>query len=132
MKNKALFVLNAIISAAAAVAINTVLHPCRSEMTMKCMHTTTVGTVLLAVLAVLSVAALAVKEAGVQKVLAGLSAIGAAGVFLIPLLGHCGGAMMHCNTHTMPAFRIAGAVLFVLALIALAAGFVRKPQAGAV
>ena len=63
--------------------------------------------------------------------LAGLSVIGAAAIFFVPVLGHCGGAMMHCNTHTMPAFRIAGAVLFVLALISLAAGLLRKPQADA-
>ena len=131
MKTKAIFVVNAILSAAAAVAVNTALHPCRSEMAMKCVSTTRTGTVLLAVLTVLSIAALLLKKAGVRNVLAGLSVLGAAAVLFVPALGHCGGAMMHCNTHTMPAFRIAGAVLFVLSLISLAAGFVRKPQASA-
>lgn len=131
MKTKSLSVISAILSAAAAAAVNTVLHPCRGDMAMKCMSTTKTGTVLLAVLTVLSIAALLAKNAKAQRVLAGLSVIGAAAVFFVPVLGHCGGAMMHCNTHTMPAFRIAGAVLFVLALISLAAGLLRKPQAGA-
>lgn len=131
MKTKAIFVVNAILSAAAAVAVNTALHPCRSEMAMKCVSTTRTGTVLLAVLTVLSIAALLLKKAGVRNILAGLSVLSAAAVLFVPALGHCGGAMMHCNTHTMPAFRIAGAVLLVLSLISLAAGFVRKPQASA-
>lgn len=131
MKTKSLFAINSILSAAAAVAVHTVLHPCRSEMTMKCGHTTQVGTVLLVILTILSIAALLVKKSALQKIFAGLSLIGAAAVFLVPALGHCGGAMMHCNSHTMPAFRIVGAVLFTVSLIALAAGFARKPQASA-
>lgn len=131
MKTKSLFILNAVLSAAAAVAVNTVLHPCSGEMAMKCNHTTQVGTVLLAVLAILSIAALFVKNAAANKALAALSVIGGAAAFFLPALGHCGGAMMHCNTHTMPAFRIVGALLFIFALIALIAGFLRKPQASA-
>lgn len=100
-------------------------------MAMKCMNTTKAGTVLLTILTVLSIAGLLLKKSGAQKVLSGISVLGAAAVFFVPVLGHCGGAMMHCNTHTMPAFRIAGAVLFVLALISLTAGFVRKPRADA-
>ena len=131
MKTKSLFAVNAVISAAAAIAVNTVLHPCRGEMAMKCNHTTQVGTVLLVILLVLSIAALLIKKAPVQKALAGLSVLGAAAVFFVPALGSCGAAMMACNAHTMPAFRITGAVLFLISVIALAAGFVRKPQASA-
>lgn len=130
MKNKAFSITNTVISAASAVAVNTALHPCRSEMAMKCGHTTQVGTVLLAALAVLSIAALLVKNTAVHKLLNGLSVLTAAAVFFVPVLGHCGGAMMHCNSHTMPAFRIAGAVLFVVSVIAFAAEFARKRQAG--
>ena len=131
MKTKPLSIVNAILSAAAAVAVNTALHPCRSEMAMKCVTTTRTGTVLLAVLTVLSIAALLIRNAGAHKLLTGLSVLAAAAVFFVPALGHCGGAMMHCNTHTMPAFRIAGAVLFVFTLISFAAGWIRKPQASA-
>lgn len=131
MNTKPLFLVGAVISAAAAVAVNTALHPCRGEMAMKCVHTTQAGTVLLGALAVVSLAAIFVKQGLLRKVLAVLSAIVSAGVFFVPLLGHCGGAMMHCNTHTMPAFRIFGAILFVIALLSAAAELFRKQKAAA-
>ena len=131
MKTKSLFVVNAVLSAAAAAAVNTVLHPCHGEMAMKCNHTTQVGTVLLVILLVLNIAALIIRKANAQKALASLSVLASAAVFFVPALGSCGSAMMACNAHTMPAFRIAGAVLFVIAAVSLAAGFIRKPQASA-
>lgn len=131
MKTKALSISAAVLSASAAIAVNTALHPCRGEMAMKCSHTTAVGTVLLVILAVLSIASALTKKASVQRILGLLSMIGAAAVFFVPVLGHCGGAMMHCNSYTMPAFRIAGALLFVLILVSQAAGLFRKAQANA-
>lgn len=131
MNTKPLSIAGAVISAAAAVAVNTALHPCRGEMAMKCVHTTQIGTVLLGALAVISIAALFAKRKALRTVLAVLSAVVSAGVFFVPLLGHCGGAMMHCNTHTMPAFRIAGAILFVATILAAAAELLRKEKAAA-
>ena len=86
---------------------------------------------LLGALTVISIAALFAKKKALRTVLAVLSLIAAAGVFFVPLLGHCGGAMMHCNTHTMPAFRIAGAILFVVAILSAAAELFRKQKAAA-
>lgn len=128
MKTKVIYIISAVISAAAALGVNTVLHPCKGEMAMKCVHTTQVGTVVLAVLVILQIAAVLSKNAVIRKVIAGLSVAGAAAVFFVPKLGHCGGAMMHCNTHTMPAFYVAGVILFIASLIAISAEIMQLPQ----
>ncbi len=131
MTNKVISIAGAVIAAASAIAVNTVLHPCRGEMAMQCVRTTQIGTVVLAATVLLYIASLLAKHANLKKILTGLTVLAAAAVFFVPVLGHCGGAMMHCNTHTMPAFRIAGAVLFVDALAVFAAQFLHKKTVNA-
>lgn len=128
MKNKTLLIVNAVVAAGAAVAVNTILHPCRSEMPMHCAHTTLVGTVVLAALAALSIGTALMKNPKARKAMLFLIVLGAVAVFFVPTLGHCGGAMMHCNTHTMPAFKITGVLLLVGAVFSFTESFVHKRE----
>lgn len=114
MKTKAITIIRILAAAFTAAAVNTFLHPCRGHMAMKCQRTAHIGAAVLAVIAVVGIIELIARKEHLKLAFAIISAGLSAAVFFTPLLGYCGSAMMHCNTHTMPAFRIAGIVLLVL------------------
>lgn len=122
MKRKnSLMYFNTFISAAGLIGINTFLHPCRSEMAMKCVRTTYIASAVLAVIIAVDIIGAVIKQNTVRKTVPFISAMLSAALFFVPLLGHCGGAMMHCNTHTMPAIRITALLLLVISLISVIA-----------
>ena len=114
-KNLSLYV-NTVISAAGLVGINTFLHPCQSEMAMKCVRTTHIASAVLAALIDVEIIGAVTKHDTARKTVPFISALLSAVLFFVPLLGHCGGAMMHCNTHTMPAVRISALLILVISL----------------
>ncbi len=120
MKRKNLLpYFNTIISAAGLIGINTFLHPCRGEMAMKCVRTTHIASAVIAVIIAVNLIEAIIKNDIARKTSSVISVLLSAALFFVPLLGHCGGAMMHCNTHTMPAIRISALLLIVISVIAV-------------
>ena len=88
---------------------------------MKCVRTTYIASAVLAVIIAVDIIGAVIKQNTVRKTVPFISGLLSAALFFVPLLGHCGGAMMHCNTHTMPAIRITALLLLVISLISVIA-----------
>lgn len=120
MNNKLIPIIKTAAAAATLVGVNTVLHPCSGMMAMKCQRTAHIGSAVLALIVVAGLAELLVNKKFINKLTEVLTSLLSIALFFVPLLGHCGGAGMHCNTHTMPAFRISALIILVFALVGIA------------
>ena len=122
MKNKLIPIVKATAAAVTLIGVNTFLHPCSGMMVMKCQRTTNIGSAVLALIIAASLAEMFISKKLIQRLTGVITTLMSIALFFIPLLGHCGGARMHCNTHTMPAFRISALVILAFAL----AGVIRE------
>lgn len=129
MKNNTSTILSAAVSLFSAVAINTFLHPCAGMMKMKCDTTAHVATVVLALAAVISIASFFLKANAAKHVSNIISGVLGIALLFVPLLGSCGMADMRCNVYTMPAIRIAGTVLILIAAVAEALALRKRAAA---
>lgn len=119
MKLKLIPIIKTTAALLALAGVNTIFHPCSGMMAMKCERTTHIGSAVLAAIATVSLAELLINKKLINKLTGVISSLLSLTLFFIPLLGHCGGPRMHCNTHTMPAFRIAALLLFAVSLTGL-------------
>lgn len=126
MKKRISAILVALVSLFFAIAINTFFGPCDGMMAMKCKTTTNVATVVFILTLAVSVISLCFKSSSVRKCTSIVEALLGIGLLFVPFIGRCGSEMMRCNEYTMPAIRIGGAVILVIAAINTIILFVKK------
>ena len=119
MKKKINSLLAAAVCLFFIIAINSFLKPCSGMMRMKCRTTTDIATAVFSISLVISLISCFVKKSKAIKAFSIVSAVLGIVLILVPFIGSCRSASMLCNRHTMPAIRIGGSLILLIAVISV-------------
>lgn len=125
--NKIIGIINLFVSVFGLVAINTFLHPCRSEEIMTCNYSTRAATLILILLSLFGISKVITSEKKAHLLFDVVSIVSAAEVLIIPqIIGSCKMPAMSCNTKTVPGLRVVSLLLILFSVISIVVNVIKS------